>query len=247
MAVAAFAVSAQEFASFADMQKAGQAAEKAKDYEKMRVIYGAWYKKATSDYQKWVCVFGETKALRQMEKYDDALKIIDDFIATKPNASDWAMSLFVKGLVFLSKGDINTSIKFLEESLAMQKLPGYAIEQAYRRLAELYYRTKQYDKCIDASKKVLDNPKWYREETYYWYASSLFDLGKNDDCEKILKDALPVVKQKMLRQQIVYFYAQLLLKQDNEDDAVKYLKETVELIPKSWRADAAKKILAEFE
>ena len=247
IAVAAFSVGAQEFASFQEMNNAGVAADKAKDYEKMRSIYSAWYKKAGSDYQKWCCVVGEVRALRSMKKYDDAIKVIDDFIAAKPTATHRAMVIFLKGIVLDEKEDDAAAILMFEEALKEPSIYSYAKEQSHHKLMTLQFTAKQYDKSIEHAKILLADKSVIRETAYFYYAQSLFEQKKFAEAEKVAKEGLGVAKDKYVKHQLAYIYANLLLEQDKEDDAVKYFKEVIELHPKGWRSINAKKILEEFE
>ena len=250
--VAMFALSAftaPEFANFLDMKKAGEAAQKAREFEKMREIYASWRPKATSTYQKYTCFFGESRALREMKKFDEAMKVTDDYIASNPPSIDKSSALLVKGVIFTAQNKISESIPAFESVLKEKEMHGYVKDQTYSNLIYNYWYTKQFDKCVELANTVISAGNGpVVEHAYMWASMSLFDGKKFAECEKLSKAALDVVvKNKSYRAKIAFNYAKCLLERDEEDEPVKYLQECIKLEPNSWRANEAKKLLQELE
>ena len=244
----AFCAFSQEFATFSDAHKAGMAAYKAKDYAKMQEIYANWNKKASSDYQKWCCFYFESRAFREMKKWDDALKVADAYISSNPVENNKFEALFVKGLIYIGKGDDASAIPCFEEAIKSGKLLASSRLQAYRNLIYASYRQRKFDLCADACRQLLAGAKGYDLEfAYNFGTTALCDAKKFSECEQMSKEGLAIVKNPEFRATLLYNYAQSLLSRNEEDEAMKYLQECVKLAPNTWRAKTAKKLLQDLE
>ena len=242
------ALAAPEFASFQEMKKAGEEAQKAKNFEKMREIYASWRSKASSTYQKYTCFFGESRALREMKKFDEAMKVTDDYIATNPPSIDKSAALLVKGVILTAQNKMAESIPVFEAVLKEKDMHGYIREQAIGNLIYSYWYTKQYEKCAEFAQTAAASEKGsYKELAYFWAVMSLYELKKYEECEKLAKTALSEVKNKSYRAKIAFACAQCMLQRDEEDEPIKYLQECVKLEPESWRGKKAKAQLQELE
>lgn len=247
----AVASASTEFATFQEAHKVGAAAAQAKDFAKMQAVYAAWRPKAVTDYQKWVCAFNESKALREMKKYDEALKVVDAYLNPPPPAANKAGMLFVKGLIFIAKNEPAKALPLFDEALKISEFKVYdsMYQQCYSNYIFQSFLLKEYEKCIAVADSACKNGVTgvFRENALVYKAEALFALKKYDECGKLLKEALPELKNKYLLHIANYCYAQVLLQGDNEDDAIKYLQETIKNSPNGWRAKAAKKTLQELE
>lgn len=242
------AFSAPEFANFQEMKKAGEAAQKAKEFEKMREIYASWRPKASSDYQKYTCFFGESRALREMKKFDEAMKVTDDYIATNPPSIDKSAALLVKGVILTAQNKMAESVPVFESVLKEKEMHGYIREQAKSNLVYSYWVIKQYEKCAEFAQLIVASEKGAcQEHAYFWTVMSLYELKKYAECEKLAKTAYSVVKNNSYRAKIAFTCAQCMLERDEEDEPIKYLQECVKLEPESWRGKKAKAQLQELE
>ena len=242
-------VAAPEFADFASMSKAGAAAQNAKEYEKMYEIYSSWVPKASSDYQKYVCFFGVSRALREMKKFDDALKVTEEYIVANPPSVHKSAALLVKGVIYVAKNENDKALAAFEDVLKEKEKHDYVIYQALGHVMHLSFVGKNFDRCVEAANQLIaSGGKWGNiEHAYYYATTALLDGKKIAECEKLSKDALAVVKGSAYKARISYNYAQCLLQREEEDEAIKYLQECVKLEPKSWRANNARKTLQELE
>lgn len=244
-------LSGAELNSFPEVQKAGMAAYNAKEYDKACEIFKAWTPKAATGYQKWFCFFWQTKSLRNLKKYDDALKVCDAYIKSDPVVQDKAGANFICALIYVSKNESGKAVPFLEEAINCPEFKTKYAEmhrQACDTLVAQLYFLRNYDKCVAAADKVIPAiPAELQEQAKVYRALALFDLKKFSESEKAVKELLPTLKNNYNKHMISYIYGQILLKADNEDEAVKYLQETIKLNPKGWRSNAAKKLLLDLE
>lgn len=239
-----FAAIAADYSSYAEAADAGAAAYKAKNYEAMRSAYAQAKKLAGSEGQKWNSVFFEVRACREMKKWDDSLKLLDEYLAGNPPENLKAAATFVKGLVFNSKGDSAKGAALLEESLACSELFGYMKEQANFIVMQHYYQKREFDKCIDMAEKIIadtKNPKSSIENARFYIVQSKLDQKKYEDCEKLVKEYAPLVEMPSIKARMTYIQAFLHLQKGENEEAVKCFEECIKNEPNGWRATNAKK------
>ena len=243
------AVAAPEFADYSSMNKAGIEAQKAKEFEKMFEIYSSWAPKATSDFQKYNCFFGASRALREMKKFDEAMKLTDEYIASNPPSIHKSAALLVKGVIHVAKNENDKALVAFEDVLKEAEMHDYVKYQALGHVMYQYFSVQNYERCVEAADKLIatEGKLGNIEHAYYYATTALLDGKKFAECEKRSKDALAIVKNPAYKARISYSYAQCLLQREEEDEAVKYLQECVKLEPNSWRARNAKKTLQELE
>ncbi len=235
---------AADYSSYSEAAEAGAAAYKAKKFEDMRSAYAQAKKFATSDHQKWHSATFEIRACREMKKWDDALKLADEYLAGNPPENLKAATIFVKGLIFNSKGDHDKGTLLLEEALACSDLFGYIKEQAMFIVMQHYYTKQEFDKCIDRATKIIADkasPKSSVEYARFYIAQCKLDQKKYEECEKVVKEYAPLVEMPSIKARMTYIQAFLHLQKGENEEAVKCFEECIKNEPNGWRATNAKK------
>lgn len=239
-------VSAAEYASYSDATKAGAAAFKAKDFKTMRSAYIQAQKLAESDYQKWDSLFFEIKALREMKNWDDALKLIDAYLAGDNAANLKAGMTFVKGLIFNSKGDSAKGTELIEEALKCPDLYDYMKEQAYRIVMGDLYQKRNLDKCIEYAQKALAEQKLHKsaiDSAKFYLTQSKFDQAKYEEAQKLITEYAPDMQSDYYKARFAYIQAFIHARNTEYEDAIKQFELVIKHEPKGWRAvQAAKQI-----
>ena len=242
--------SAAEYNNYADAFNAGSNAHKAKNYQTMRSAFEQAKKLAKTDGEKWNALFFEIKALREMKKWDDSLKLLDDYLAEKnPERFKFAM-IFVKGLVFNSKGDPAKGAALIEEALKCPELFGYMKEQAQNILINYYYQQKDYDKCAARAETVISEGKSGKpavDSARFFLAQCRYDQKKYEECRKLVKEFTPIVEAASLKSRMAYLQAQLHRLNSEYEDAIRQFELSIKYEPNGWRAADAKRFIKKLQ
>jgi tetratricopeptide (TPR) repeat protein len=212
----------------------------------MRSAYIQAQKLAESDYQKWDSLFFEIKALREMKNWDDALKLIDAYLAGDNAANLKAGMIFVKGLIFNSKGDTDKGAELIEEALKCPELFGYMKEQAYFVLMNHFYQKRNLDKCIEYAKKAIADTtlnKTVITSAKFYNTQCTLDQAKYEEAQKLITEYAPDMQSDYYKARFAYIQALIHARNTEYEDAIKQFELVIKHEPKGWRAvQAAKQI-----
>ena len=239
-------VCAAEYSSYQEAVKAGEAALKAKNYEAMHSAFVQAKKFANSDFTKWNATFFEVKALREMKKFDDSIKQLDEYLAGENPENLKAAMNFVKGLVLNSKNEKAQGTELIEKALSCNELFQYMKDQSYSILMNYYYSNKNFEKCAECAKKAIADQKSLKEvhdTARFYYVQSLFDQQNFDECEKYLKEYTPLALSNGNKARMAYIYGCLLKNSEEFEEATKQFELAIKYEPNGWRSINAKKFI----
>ena len=240
------AVCAAEFSTYQEAEKAGKAAFKAKNYPVMRESFAQAKKLAKQDGTKWDALYQEVRACREMKQWDDAIKLLDEYLAGKVQDRYKGAAIFVKGLVYKSKGEMAKGTALLEDSLSYSGLMNYMKNQAAAEVLNYYYRQKMYDECISRAEKIIADGKAGKaviESARFYIVQSKYDQKKFEECEKLLKEYTQLVESDPVKSRMAYVQALLHRDRKEVQEAIKYFELTIKYEPNSWRVPSAKKYI----
>lgn len=178
--------------------------------EKDQFYYSVIYKKAVSLYS--------------VQKLDEALGAIDEFIPAYPNSPQ---PYLLKAFIFREKGDAAGQLTNIDEALKRQ--PGAPDLIKWR--AMLYLDEEKFD----LAKKDLKQVKLYQDdaeiETYLGFA--YYNTNQSDSAFISLKNAMELD----VTYQLAYLYAgSFSLQNEDYDMALTYLNLALRLDPKNYTA-----------
>jgi len=114
--------------------------------------------------------------------YQKAVALYRDLLATYPNAPDNDRVLYQLAHAYELGGDLESSLRVLEQLLHDYPLTRFRDEAQFRR-GELYFTTRNYAKAEQAYAIILNNPTHtpYFERSLYMHGWAIYKQGRLED------------------------------------------------------------------
>ncbi len=128
----------------------------------------------------------------------------------------------------------------LSDALQLLPDPLPANKAMYELAASLYFRTDNYKKCVEISKKLLLMKPSLSQQEQFMFAESLCRTGLRDEAEQAF---MAITKENEFYQQSLYRLAELARQKGNEKKALSFFEKLVETEKNSlWKQYAEREL-----
>lgn len=126
--------------------------------------------------------FNKVRNFFLWEKYEEAIKYGEEYLAQYPNGENRAEVLDKTAISYFRMDNLEKSKEYYTQ---LQALPDYS-EYASFQIADSYYAQGKYEEALTKYQEVFSKypDGKYGESANYWYLNSLINLGKFDEFEK---------------------------------------------------------------
>ena len=163
--------------------------------------------------------------------------LVEDYAAqytyTYPKGRHAEDVLFYRLKALVADERINDALQLLPDPLPDKRT-------AYELAATVFYRTDNYEKCVQVSRKLAQIKKPLSDKEQFMYAESLFKTGNFSDAESVF---MATSKQSDFYGQTLYRLAELARQQKNEEKALSFFSKLVETDKDSlWKQYAEREL-----
>ncbi len=163
--------------------------------------------------------------------------LVEDYAAqytyTYPNGRHAEEILFYRLKALVADERLNEALQLLPEPLPDKRA-------AYELATTLFFRTDNFEKCVQVTKKLTQVKKPLSDKELFMYAESLFKTGKFAEAEPVF---MGISKQGDFYEQSLYRLAELARQQQNEEKALSFFSKLVETENNSlWKQYAEREL-----
>ena len=163
--------------------------------------------------------------------------LVEDYAAqytyTYPNGRHTEDVLFYRLKALVAEERINDALQLLPDPLPDKR-------SAYELAATVFYRTDNYEKCAQISRKLAQIKRPLSDKEQFMYAESLYKIGNFSEAESVF---MATSRQSDFYGQTLYRLAELARLQRNEEKALSFFSKLVEIDKNSlWKQFAEREL-----
>jgi len=173
-------------------------------------------------------------ALLEQGKYQEAIQQFDRSMKDFPEGRAFVAATVGKSTALVKSGNPTAATSVLEE-LSKSKAGTAIGAQADYSIGEANFDLGQYDKAVEAFRRVLDNPKGtgYREGVYFKIGETQMAAGKFEDAVATYREYLKEFPTAAAAPNAYFLIASAQYQNKQPAEAAKTIDELVKAFPKS--------------
>ena len=184
----------------------------------------------------------------RLKKYDEAISGFKASLASPSQSSELkAQANYNIGYSYLEKKDLSKAIDAFRNYTQSLEAKGQKKADAYLRIADSYYSSKQNELAVEFYKKTISMNEGYEDRALFYMAKTYgYMNGKLDDKISNLLDIINNYKQSSYMQEAIYEVAISYKSDGRFNQAMKYFKMIVADYPTSSLVVDARLSLADI-